>query len=922
MNKAEISESIINLVPDAIKKHPVLNLLVFSTALLVSSCANNKAQDTKAIEADLSGDTAKVEATEKAKAEQVTAIINKVIQEESAGLDTKTISSLNTTLLHSIYYKSTIDEFEQLSSDVGLKTRRNEITLQEFELQFRNIIKKLEDIDSKKIQQGDSLDLFEKTASLNISEILSKFPKLKEELLISAMNIGLEFRENDKGGLNVNYRTGLPVFAYDSAIDISAFEEELSIAISQYTEIPLTDTIRIEVDQETEIDPEVVQSTKYKERIKIFKKNVEALKKAAGKGFWFKIESFNPSDNSFKMSIFKNNFKKGEIVGSNDRWYWQDELINTINNSDEKLQKDEKTKKTDLILVKKEFNEYSDTLEDDEKKVEVVNALITAITKHNLDLEYKYIRYFLDNLPSEIQISLYEKEDIILSIYKKMHERGGKVVDDTPLLKYVIGNIESFFYTTAELIKNKNLSEKEFDNLVKQHHSFLNKFIIFMIQTEPEESLKNLDKLSDIFNQEAVLSPVSGDISGNFGMPASRVSIMEFAFKSNPDLIEKYKHLYESNPALINHMQTIKKDLSTYSSVRSYSRDKNLSAFTNSNQTPASLFLAKSISDELLEKLTPNMSERERTDIRLAISRNISYASNLDGDMALNRFRENASALITTEVNKILSTTKKIYKEPIIADRAFLHLAHYGQGKDSFGVTGEIEAIKNQQKNNTGTYQLFDGESQKGKPRIEQQKWLENFLETYIKADKPVTQLLEGHANASGFSVLLEYDRASLWELTYSGVKSLELTPKLLAKAAIKRQVYRDKYGITEPDLILFTACEGDYVTNFQSDINKLMGNKFSELVVPPAIMTAAEFGENSIFNNSPLCATTKKDDPFCKIPYEFPRECLDFLGARSTYGTFFENQYSKGMSSNPTLWYPIPRNDNGYPEWVPQNIR
>lgn len=185
---------------------------------------------------------------------------------------------------------------------------------------------------------------------------------------------------------------------------------------------------------------------------------------------------------------------------------------------------------------------------------------------------------------------------------------------------------------------------------------------------------------------------------------------------------------------------------------------------------------------------------------------------------------------------------------------------------------------------------------------------LNQYLESFVQSTKPATILMEGHADADAFSFLLDYDKKDTLEIYYKGMRSINIEPKEIALLLKRRQEVRQRQGILERDVIVFAACKGDYAIKLYNWMGTI-GLSDDPSFIPPVVITAAEAGEDSIFNTS----------PDTKIPYQILRTVLD-IGNTSytTFGTFFQNQQSKDMFSNPALFYSVQMGG----KWVPQQIR
>ena len=827
---------------------------------------------------------------------------------------------LATEIAYLVFY----NHFHKIDNDYNKNWHdfnKGEKTLEEFKKTASNMLEDHNDSIKKTDDFLESYTVFKAHATLDISEIINLYPHLaSEEVLIKeAVENNIEFRADGKdNNLYVNYFGGLPLGVFNFNTPTEKLREALTQFIEDFRALPVKDLMLVKLNADAKNLKE-----EYIEHIQLFEGDRSVLKNTSKAGVWLDLMAFDEDTQTYRVNIMKGNHKKASVTGGAKIFpFWQNYLIQTIERASQNFSRESESLSWGKYYSVDDFKDIPDSLTDDQKLVKITDLVLNAFNK-GLALEYENYRAFVDSLPEKLQISSANKNTIILKIYQKFAEmdlsfRKSADVYYMNFFEVVYKNLNTFLIPTIDFLKDKKLNDKEFEKEAKAHHDFFMSFVNYIVKKAPDLALQNIHELTYKVQEENYMKPhkTNKSFPSAYGLSQIYVSIMKVAFQVNPKLINKYKDLYERNPALKHLIQGLSENLGSYSSAIKNPEVNSILNFASAGHAPGSMFIVKHTKNSFITEITGKLSPIELTDFKLAIARNISFSNNLEPGRAIHAFLNNKKEVVQSELQNILKLKSENKDMPIFSGYNVTHVSHYGQGVDAFGNIGTQNAIRRQQ-DDLGQYSLFDAKLQKAKSRKEQKQWLKSVLNSYVKSNKKHNLLLEGHAAASSFSVLLEYDDVSKHELFYSGLKTLSITPSMLADTIVKRQKYREKFKITDPDIILFTACEGDFILNVYAKLNSLLGSKFDSLLIPPVILAASEAGENSIFNTC-----NDKKNLKCAIPQQFLREGLNLKakGEKSTFGTFYKYQYSEGMSSNLAIYFPALRNDMDYPAWVPQN--
>lgn len=323
----------------------------------------------------------------------------------------------------------------------------------------------------------------------------------------------------------------------------------------------------------------------------------------------------------------------------------------------------------------------------------------------------------------------------------------------------------------------------------------------------------------------------------------------------------------------------------------------------NATQYGKTLQILEKISDDWLD----DVPQSDMTRTKFTIARNLSLQYGDFQESLIEAFHAGGKQMVSNNLAMMRQLKVSISGQTMLYGKSLFHLAHFGQGVDAFGTLGTQEALRHQV-GSPKNYSLLDAETLKGKTRETQRAILNQYLEGFAQSSKPATILMEGHANADSFSFLLDYNKKDALEIYYKGMRSINIEPKEIALLLKRRQEVRRRLGIVERDVIVFAACKGDYAIKLYNWMDRI-GLSDDPNFIPPVVITAAEAGEDSIFYSS----------PDVKIPYQILKSVLD-IGNTSftTFGTFFQNQQSKDMHSNPALFYSVQMGG----KWVPQQIR
>jgi hypothetical protein len=286
------------------------------------------------------------------------------------------------------------------------------------------------------------------------------------------------------------------------------------------------------------------------------------------------------------------------------------------------------------------------------------------------------------------------------------------------------------------------------------------------------------------------------------------------------------------------------------------------------------------------------MTEKEILELKLCIARNLAIQNIDDIEKFLIEFDNQRGWIVQEELRKILEQRSAIFPETIFYNKSIYHLAHYWQWVDAFGTPGTQKALIQQA--NSGKYLLFDAETIKWKRISEKWNQIQWFYNQFIEETNPAVFLAEWHANQNGFSILDDYTRTDKFEIIKENATSNTLDPAKLADIIIRRSKFRQSQKIEKNDIFIFAACKWDFVMNVILELSKRKNEYEKDWISPPVIIIAAEAGENSIFRSK---------EP---IPYEILNFVLQIGGSElPTFGSFFHNQHSKQMGSNPWVFYP-----------------
>lgn len=800
------------------------------------------------------------------------------------------IDNKNLSLAYFVYLEKTIERqenqvFSKKVLELQKKYQNNEISKKEYENQ-------IEDIYLRKTQNI----VWDMKQKANYIEIFENWDLYDNEKTKIAVENWIRFRKKEN-----------TIFAYTTDWTfIKSFEENelqhnIDEIIKNYKNVKLKDILNLQIDQETNITLNYVEDATKIDNIKIPLYYANILKSYQDKGYIFKISSFDWE--WFEMIIIKN----WNIVWSINSWniqnwktnLWLDILVNRVlSNIDEKK---EKIQNLELKIP------------NIEEKITFVNEIYNLYIDENW--KFKWWNFYVWNwvwIWLKQWLPLDEIFAEIPNIIDRLHN------SNVNLYELLANNIFGILPNSQEFLQQFNISEKDYEKTNILFSNMVENIFIKIIDERPELALKNIVSLSDHLLWSKVDLKSWYKILNNNGTNHIIIWILDRIFAKNislkdskevGDLFKKYPYLEEN----LNN------------SLKSYEKQQTLTNWMTSQDIQSSVGYEKInniqwfIKDEFLfENLDfqdmikwkeENLKQKIVLEAKLMLSRNLylQNTNNYENLVLTLQDDQKCKKLIGENLKIIFEKRKEIYQNNLF-DNDIFHIAHYWQDVnfDNFWTVPTQNALKKQAWENN--YSLFDAQDIFKKDIDVWKQDLDKYIDWFIHSPKKSMIITEWHWNNETFSVLQRYWTADKLWINHTSFEMIDITPKDLVDIIIKREKFKQENKISWQDTILFAACRWDYALNFYKILNENK-DKIPLNFIPPIMITAAESWENSIWSKNNLDK---------EIPWQIFRYVFDiWSNKKTTFWTFFENQYNENMWSNPTLFYPI----KIWEKWVPQQL-
>ncbi|MCP4523556.1 MAG: hypothetical protein GY828_05030 [Candidatus Gracilibacteria bacterium] len=713
------------------------------------------------------------------------------------------------------------------------------------------------------------------------------------DIFNQARQKGLTFRK---------FETSIIVYTSDGK-SLDMFElsdlqlnEKIQKLIEEYGVVNINDYIELSIDQEITITPNYVSDIDIFLGFKVPKFYALKLKYFEEKGYTFKVISGNNS--SLTLFVMKDGYtvfdiNKNTRSQNNQIDLWLDIFVNNLEQINENKAEKITSPRLEVKGLQKNtiafVNEVYDNFYDDQGILRTGLKIKDFMPERLIEIGFNH------NLP------LYAICNQIPSIYNALTQKKINIFE--LLYTNALDDIKNY----TEFISQYNIEEKDYIK-TKRSFSEMHFFVWEKMINASKFNLENVLKLADLYIYNHINS-TKGSLDDFRGVSPVIVHIVKQYISINPNLyytdeMKEVFNKYEGLEFIIK--KGIHQKIENQETLGQMSGGS-FNDFSNSSDLEIVSTIRFRIKNEWLEEF--NLSEIERNNIKLAVSRNLALQYIDDLDQLEAKFNDHGKQLIIENIHRLLLTRKNIETTSIFKNYDNYHIAHFGQDVDfdNFGTYVTQKALKTQSGNKR--YSLFDAEDIFGKSIDEGNRELGKYYNKFIQNKGTALLLMEGHGTSHSFSVLQKYKERDSLGINTKGFESINISYKKLVDIIIHRQNIKDQLGITEPDMIIFSACRGDYAINFYTALNERSA-ELNENFIPPIMITAAEAGQNS------LGRTTNLDKI---IPAALLRHTLDIGNTESsTFGTFLKNHtYHPDVGSDPSLFYPIKING----KWVAQQL-
>ena len=658
-----------------------------------------------------------------------------------------------------------------------------------------------------------------------------------------------------------------------------------------YSPFRIDSIVLLRIDTEDSIDKAFVRNSSQAQEITIPKKFMTTFETATQAGIEIQVEQFN-SKRDFTLWLYKWKRKLWELEFNDENFiyscYTLPEFINSIILMSEVEPNTQKWKAFQYLWLEKQS--YPDNLDIEERIVEIMNLLHTQ----KWYLTIPGILLVLTTLPQNLEIPLSSIPSIIQRYYFYKIENAWQA-------SHIVANAQNIIPWDFETIPWMfNFSDATFSTYLDLKW-VMNSVLFKAIQYAPREACVNIDGIMDKYLRMYIQQP-EGWI-GRYGSKTNiRYNILSSIFDNKPSLRNDFPELFSE----FSDFESKIMERDSYDAIFSWGMDPNLSRFTNAIQLPATFDILRYIPDTIFDE-GQEYNEKQKEELKLAIARNISFRFNMDPFKIKREMISRWNSLIEEEWENILKLRRDFSWETIFEDKDTYHIIHWWQWFDAYGTDKTIEWFKNKKWN--GSYTSLDGEDMQEKSLGEREEMLARIWKNFIMSPNDVTIVLEWHANNGLFSLYLWSKTQDSTASFFSDQETIDITPEDLAHVLHLRNNWKQKNKKSDSnnDIIIFSACRWDYIVNMYNEILKKNNWDFSNNFIPPIIISAAEFWQDSVYN------------PGADIPQQFFREVLMLKdpSVNPTIQTLFDNQDSKENLSNPTIFVPIFQDW----KWIPKNL-
>ena len=715
-------------------------------------------------------------------------------------------------------------------------------------------------------------------------------------------SVGLELSPEEKNILInsriklIRWETWINVFVdgiYDFTLNDSNNDDakdELIRYAKLYAPVKISTLIRLEVDQDISQDKNIVLDGSRAKLIKLPKKFAQHFEKAKNNWIHIQVENFD-SPRDYIIGFYKGSRKVWELRFNDDNYLQSCYLLEThIDKSIQASKSNGPNKENFYERYWLTWKEYPQGMDIEEKIVEIMLLLDQSTSYYN-SLTALVI---LASLPEELQIPIHLFHVILQKWFIYRIERYPNIA------KHIVENPANIVYEVSDIPKLLSLQERDFD-IVNNMQWVLDSILLAAIQQAPEEACENFSSIMHQYRKLYSLG-TNSSIERFWNKTIIRYNLLRTIFDTKPWLRTSYPELFEE----FSSLKIRADDSSSYDTILDWWNSWNLWDFTYAKQLPGTFDILRFI-DDWIFKESKELKEKEKERYKIAIARNISLRFDMNTSVIAKEMVLRWKKLIEEEWKNINEARESISKEDIFKDKNTFHFIHWGQWKDEYWTKATIDGFTSKKWN--GEYSILDGEEMNTLSNAEKNEKLAIFWQNFIESEKPATIILEWHANKGLFSLYLWSKSQDNSAAFFSDRDMINITPSDLAQMIILRNKWKsqNKKSQSKNDIILFSACEWDYIVNTYTQMLERNWEEFSWDFIPPIIVTGSEFWENTIYN------------PWADIPQQFFREVLMLKdpSLNPTIQTLFDNQDSKENLSNPTIFVPIFQDW----KWIPKNL-